>query len=352
MITPQPLKKGDKIAIVSLSSGMLGETFCAHEVRLGTMRMREFGLEPVFMENSLKGMNYIRNHPEKRAADLKAAFLDSSISGIICAIGGDDTYRTIPYLMEDEEFISAVKNDPKFFLGFSDTTVNHLMFHKLGLRTFYGQAFICDLAELADDMLPYTKNAFGECFAPHSDRKIVSSDVWYTDRTDYSEASVGIDYKSHKETRGFELLQGRPVFSGELLGGCVESMYEMLTDDRYADMPEIVQKYGVFPEPDEWKGKILFAETSEEKPEPEKLRKIIEKFKEYGIFSRINGVIVGKPKDEQYYSEYKKVWSDVLSDTDIPVLYNVNFGHALPRTILPYGAEACVDAENKVITIK
>lgn len=26
------------------------------------------------------------------------------------------------------------------FLGFSDTTINHFMLHKVGLKTFYGQA--------------------------------------------------------------------------------------------------------------------------------------------------------------------------------------------------------------------
>lgn len=37
---------------------------------------------------------------------------------IITAIGGDDTYKTIPYLMEDKEFIDSVKKILKFFLVF------------------------------------------------------------------------------------------------------------------------------------------------------------------------------------------------------------------------------------------
>ena len=53
------LKKGDKVAIVSLSSGILGEPFVKHEVELGIKRLKELGLIPVFMKNSLKGI-----HPE------------------------------------------------------------------------------------------------------------------------------------------------------------------------------------------------------------------------------------------------------------------------------------------------
>ena len=79
-----------------------------------------------------------------RANDLKQAFLDDGVAGIICAIGGDDTYRLLSYLMDDKEFIDAVKNHPKLFTGFSDTTINHLMFYKIGLQTYYGPNFICD----------------------------------------------------------------------------------------------------------------------------------------------------------------------------------------------------------------
>ena len=94
------LRRGDKVAIVSLSSGMLGEEYCSHNIEIGVRRLREYGLEPVFMPNALKGVEYLKNHPEARAADLKSAFLDDTIAGIICAIGGDDTYRLLPYLME------------------------------------------------------------------------------------------------------------------------------------------------------------------------------------------------------------------------------------------------------------
>ena len=43
--------------------------------------------------------------------------------------------------MEDREFVNAVQAHPKLFTGFSDTTVNHLMFYRLGLSTYYGPDF-------------------------------------------------------------------------------------------------------------------------------------------------------------------------------------------------------------------
>ncbi len=343
------LRKGDKVAIVSLSSGMLGEEFCSHNIEIGVKRLKEYGLEPVFMPNALKGIEYLQNHPEARAKDLKDAFLDDSIAGIICAIGGDDTYRLLPFLMEDAEFIKAVEKHPKLFTGFSDTTVNHLMFYKLGLSTYYGPTFICDLGEIANEMLPYSKKAFEGYLEGNEFGEIVSSEIWYEEREDFSRASMGTDRVQHKEEHGFELLQGSEVFQGALLGGCLESFYDILTDTRYGDEKEVCEKYGLFPGKEEWAGKILFIETSEEKPEPELFEKEIALLKDKGVFDMVNGVLVGKPQDEAYYQEYKDILIKVIDDEKVPIVYNVNFGHATPRCALQYGVVAKVDMNQKKI---
>lgn len=254
------LRKGDKVAIVSLSSGMLGEEFCSHNIEIGVKRLKEYGLEPVFMPNALKGIEYLQTHPQARAKDLKDAFRDNSIAGIICAIGGDDTYRLLPYLMEDEKFIKTVEEHPKLFTGFSDTTINHLMFYKLGLSTYYGPSFICDLGEIADEMLPYTKRAFESYLEGNESDEIISSDTWYEER------------------------------------------------------------------------EVLL-------------------LKEKGVFDVVNGVLVGKPQDEAYYQEYKDILIRVIDNEKLPIVYNVNFGHAMPRCALQYGVVAKVDMKQKKIYV-
>lgn len=348
---PRKLRKGDKVAIVSLSSGMLGEEFCSHNIEIGVKRLKEYGLEPVFMPNALKGIQYLHEHPEARAKDLKDAFLDDSIAGIICAIGGDDTYRLLTYLMEDKEFIQAVEKNPKLFTGFSDTTINHLMFYKLGLSTYYGPTFICDLGEIANEMLPYNKKAFEGYIEGFESGEIVSSQVWYEERTDFSREAIGTERVSHREERGFELLQGNETFSGELLGGCLDSFYDILTKNRYEDQAEVCEKYGIFPSNEEWAGKIMFIETSEEKPTPEVFERMVTLFKDKGVFDVLNGVLVGKPQDEMYYYEYKDILVRVIDNDKLPIVYNVNFGHATPRCALQYGVMAKVDMRDRKIYI-
>ena len=110
------------------------------------------------MPNSLNGIADLEAHPEKRASDLKLAFKDTTISGIICAIGGIDGFKIFPYLMEDSEFKGLVRTSPKVFIGFSDTTNHHLMFYRLGMQSFYGPAFLTDFAEMDHQMLPYTQH--------------------------------------------------------------------------------------------------------------------------------------------------------------------------------------------------
>ncbi len=334
------------IGIVSLSHGTIGEDFAKHEVDIGISRLKEYGLKVKFMNNAQKGHSYLKEHPEKRAQDLLQAFQDDEIDMILCAIGGDDTYRLLPFLFENDELRKAIRD--KIFLGFSDTTINHFMLSKLGLKTFYGQSFLADVCELEYEMLPYTRKYFEELIMTGRIKEITPSDVWYESRTDFSEKQIGKPLNAYPN-KGFELLQGNAVFSGKILGGCLETMFDMFDGECYGDSPVLCKKYGLFPCIQEWKDKILLLETSEEKMSPEKYEKVLRTLKGTGIFDVISGIIVGKPMDEVYYEEYKKVLIKVVENENLSVVYNINVGHALPRCIIPFGVEATVDTQKQKI---
>lgn len=337
------------LALVSLSCGLLGEESLRHEIQPGLQRLKDMGLSIKIMPHAMKGIQYTEEHPEDRAQDLLDAFADGNTDMILCAIGGDDTYRLSPWLFDHDELKKVISN--KIFLGFSDTTINHLMLHKMGLNTFYGQAFIPDICELAKDMLPYTRRYFEELITTGRIAEIRPSDVWYEERTDFGPDAVGTDRISH-ENHGFELLQGNPVFSGKILGGCIESMCDLFCTDRYPDTAEKNERYQLFPPTEDWKGRILLLETSEEQPEPEYYRRMIRMLKERGIFDAVNGVLCGKPMDEKYDTEYRKIIVEEVNDPELPILANINVGHATPRCIIPMGVPATVDAKEQVIRFR
>ncbi|MEB3028981.1 S66 peptidase family protein [Parvimonas micra] len=341
--------KVKKIGIVSLSSGVLGEDFVAHEVKIGIERLKEYGIEVEFLPNSKKGIEFIKNSPEARAKDLIKAFKDDSIDMILCAIGGDDTYRLLPYLFENNELEKIAKQ--KIFLGFSDTTMNHFMLNKLGIKTFYGQAFLPDVCELSNEMLPYSKHFFEELINTGKIKEIYPSDVWYNEREDFSEKAIGISMEEH-HNGGFELLRGDSKFEGKILGGCLDSIFNIFDTPRYEDTVYLCKKYDLFPSLNEWENKILLLETSEEKPKPELFRKMILKLQEYGIFDVISGLIIGKPQNEEYYNEYKQIILDEIRNKNLSIVYNINIGHSTPRCIIPFGVNAKVDIERQIIEFK
>lgn len=53
--------------IVGLSSGTIGEDFAKHEVAIGLKRLEQFGLKVKIMPHALKGIEYVKNHPQDRA---------------------------------------------------------------------------------------------------------------------------------------------------------------------------------------------------------------------------------------------------------------------------------------------
>lgn len=335
------------VGVVSLSAGTLGEDFVRHELELGVRRLEHYGLKVRFLPHALKGIDYLKAHPEARAADLLEAFRDPEIDLILCAIGGDDTYRLLPYLFDEGRLEKAACRKP--FLGFSDSTVNHFMLHKVGLPTFYGQSFLSDVCEMDKEMLPYTRRYFEELLRTGTVRQVEPSEVWYEGRTDYSPACLGTPLPAHP-AEGWKLLQGPPVFSGKILGGCLDTIHDFFDGERYAGMPALCQKYGLFPGAADWQGRILLLETSEEQMSPEKFSRALGFLKQAGVFKAVSGILFGRPMDNVHREEYHRRLAAAVDDPTLPILADVSVGHALPRCILPFGVNARVDAQAQTIT--
>lgn len=342
MIKPQRLKPNDKVAIVSLSRGMLGENKFIHILEIAKRRLEEYGLEVIVMSNALKGIKYLYKHPEARAKDLMNAFKDKSIKAIINAIGGDDTIRLLPYI--DFE---VIRNNPKIFMGFSDTTVNHLMMYKAGLVSYYGGSLMNNWGEYVE-INEYTKNALENAFFNPLDKYEIKSSPYcsYEDKKVYFDINnVNIKRETEEETKGYEVLQGKSKVKGQLLGGCAETFVYLMGTS-------------LWPTLNEWKDKILFIEVSdEEKSElPEYyFAWILRNLEAQGIFNVINGIIMGKPPVKEKYDAYKEILFDIVNTDgkhyDLPIIYNVNFGHAYPIGIIPIGLECELDLDNKKIII-
>lgn len=338
MIKPKRLRRGDKVAVVSLSWGGLGDEALLHKYHIAKRRLEEeFGLTVVPMPHALKGSRFVAEHPELRARDLTDAFTDPSVAAVFCAIGGDDTIRTLPYVD-----LEAIRRNPKIFMGYSDTTVNHFMMYKAGLVSFFGPSVMCEFGEYVK-MYDYTKAAVQKfLFEDTSGYSVSSSPLWSDDYIPWKEENMNIPKTLRPDAHGYELLQGRGKVVGHLLGGCLDVF-----------MMAIGTK--IWPSIDDWTGALLFIETSEDKPSPDFAKWTFRNLAAQGVLKAVKGILVGKPQGEVYYDEYKEAILQVVAAeeglTELPILYNMNFGHAAPIGILPYGVTAELNCERKTLTL-
>ena len=166
-----------------------------------------------------------------------------------------------------------------------------------------------------------------------------------TNKTIMGIDNINVKRDIEEDTSGYEVLQGRGKVQGKLLGGCVETFVYLIGTP-------------LWPTLEEWKDKILFIEVSDEEESelPEYyFAWILRNLEAQGIFNVIKGIIFGKPPVKEKYDAYKEILFDIVSTDgkhqDLPIIYNVNFGHAYPIGIIPIGLECELDCENKTITI-
>lgn len=331
LITPKRLTSGDKVATISMSWGAAGDL--PHRYSKGKERLiRMFNLEVTETKHALQSAEWIYNHPEARANDLMEAFADPSIKAVISNIGGDDSIRMLKYIDLD-----VIRNNPKIFLGFSDSTVTHFICLKAGLSSFYGTSLLVGFAENGA-MHDYQINDLNKVlFSPAVIGQIhPNQEGWTTEFLDWFDVSLQDVQRKLTPSSGWRFIRGNSIAQGPLIGGCMEVL-EMLKGTDY------------WPDLETWKGGILFFETSEDKPKPEYVRWWLRNYASMGILAHAKGIIFGRPYDNLYAEEYETELLKVLDEEglyDLPVITRMDFGHTCPTFTLPYGKLAeinCID---------
>lgn len=337
MIKPKKLNKGDKVATISLSWGGAGDI--PHRYEAGKKQLQNiFGLKVVETKYALKPSDWIYQNPKARADDLTEALEDKSIKAIISNIGGEESIRTLPYVD-----IETIKNNPKIFIGFSDSTITHFCFYKAGIISFYGTSTLVGFAENGGMHQYQIDDIKQTLFSSETIGKIKPNiDGWTSERLEWNEPKNQIIKRKLKKTSSWRFLQGSGIKTGELLGGCLDVL-EFLKDTDY------------WVNPSEWTNKIMFIETSEVKMQPDKFRWILRNYAASGILRNINGLVVARPYDNLYWKKYDDILLQVINKeeglTDLPIITGMDFGHTCPTFTIPYGVNAEINSVNKTFSI-
>ena len=268
---------------------------------------------------------------------LDSAFADPSLRGIVASIGGDDCVRVLPHVNATAEL-----RDPKLVMGYSDTTTLLAWLNTLGLVTFHGPAVMAGLAQarqLPRAFLAHLRALLFEAPA----RFTYCPYEWHAEGyPDWSDPAQAGRVNEPRPSPGWRFLQGG-VAEGRLFGGCVEVL-EFLKGTRF------------WPAAEFWdEDRILFLETSEEKPAPEQVMRMLRNYGTQGILGRLRGLLIGRPRGytgaqvERLDRLVLKVARDEFSRPDLAVVSGVDFGHTDPQLVLPLGVRARIDVERREV---
>ena len=126
--TPDSLKKGDRIAIVSPARKIRPE-----EVENAVKAFESWGMEVVQGEHLFASDRQFAGSDEQRTADFQRMLDDPSVKAIMASRGGYGTVRIVDSL----NFDNFVRN-PKWIIGYSDITVLHSHIHRhFGIETLH-----------------------------------------------------------------------------------------------------------------------------------------------------------------------------------------------------------------------
>jgi muramoyltetrapeptide carboxypeptidase LdcA involved in peptidoglycan recycling len=339
-IKPPRLQAGDKVAAVTLSWGGAG-TF-PHRYQAGKQQLEAaFGVTVIETPFALRDADWIAANPQARAADLMEAFADPSIKGIIATIGGDDSIRTLPYLD-----LEVIRQNPKVFMGFSDTTITHLACWKAGLGSFYGPTMMAGFGENGG-LFPYMVESLRRTVFSADPIGLIqpNTDGWTVERLEWAEPANQSIKRKLTPSEGWRWSGGAAPRRGRLLGGCLDVLDWLRGTDYWPPLTD-------------WQDAILFIETSEEAPPPPYVERMVRVLGAMGVLQRLSGMLVGRPggalppaQFAEYDAAIERVVREELGLHDLPIITRMDFGHTDPYFVLPYGALAEIDPVNQRFSI-
>ncbi len=305
LLVPNTLKKGDKVGVIN-PSGCIRDK---QNLLDGIAYLESLGFDVVVGESCNSQYGYLSGSDEVRANDVNKMFKDETIKGIFCGRGGYGVHRIL-----DKIDFEMIKNNPKYFSGYSDITGLHIAINqKCGFVTYHSPMISTELyiPQDSDTILDFEQMIF--------------------------DGVTSREIQNAPRNKKLEVLHDG-VTEGVLVGGNLS-----LVADLVATPYEI-----------ETKGKILFLEDVEEAPYA--IDRKLMQLKLAGKFDDCAGVILGgftdcNADEGKPTLTLEQIFQDVLGDFKKPIVYGLNCGHCMPTTSLPLGANVKLDADNSKIFI-
>ena len=294
MITPEFLRPGDKVGVVS-PARFVSE----NDIQKGLEWLNAHGLMIVTGSNAYSRHHQFGGTDQQRAADFQKFLDNPDIKAIFCTRGGYGSVRVAQHI-HWEKFTQK----PKWIVGFSDITVFHSAVHQKGIESLHAPL----LFNLQQDNFDTT--SFDHTMAILKGEKPV-----YT-------------CPSHP-------LNKQGIARGILVGGNLSVLYSLRGTD-----------YDIFTG-----GKILFLEDIDEYLYH--IDRMMMNFKLGGKLDNLRGLIIGQMTDMKdnkipFGKDAYQIISEYASELNIPVAFGFPAGHENINLPLILGREIMLEVDDHV----
>jgi muramoyltetrapeptide carboxypeptidase len=317
LLRPRALAPGDLIVIASLSGPLDPAYEPDLEHAMGVLQRMGFRVRRAPLLEAGRRHWWSAARPVEIAAELNSLLRDPEVRAIIAHDGGQ---TALGYL--DLIDVAAIAADPKPILGYSDISLLHLVLHaSTGLVGFH--------ADLATPGLGRHWQAAGAARRAELERLY---SALLTGTEPIGALPAGPSWECWRPGRA----------EGPLIGGVINRIV-LAQATRYA-LP--LERFD---------GAVLFWE--EMGGLASYVWSYLHVLRHSGILDRIAGMVVGVPHgidglDSPGASpSLAEIVLDVLGDRDIPVLGNVEFGHAGPNLPMPVGVRAALDSGQRTLAL-
>lgn len=328
MIYPNFLKDNDTIGVPAPSAGSK-DSNKENKFKNSLKYFVDNGYKIELSKNIYDNYNGRSADKKVRGKEINEMFKSNDIDFILCASGGEFLVECLPYI----DF-NIIKNNPKFVAGFSDPTgILFTLTTKYDIATIYGSNFASfgssKFSKSHYDFLDLIK---GKKF------DFESYPLYEEERF---ETITGLEPYNLTEKVEWKTLDDKDVkLEGRIIGGCIDLIAELM-GTKYDGMKEFNEKY-------KNDGIIWFFDNCDLSLE-ETIR-VLWKMNELDYFKYCKGVIFGRFGNTLSFVGYdvKTCLKDsILSDLNIPVIYDADISHKPESLPILIGSIASIECKNK-----
>ena len=302
------------MAVVATSGGLEKDAAPRYELGVGELERMGFEVRASPLVDLDRSWWWAAAPPAEVADDLNRHLRDPEVRAIFSLTGGR---TTLSYL--DLIDIEAVRADPKPVLGMSDISALHLALHA---RT--------GLVSLHSELVTF---GFGEWDEVDDARREQLADLYrrvLTEDTPLGLLPPGAPWECWRSGRG----------EGPLIGGMLNRLVRVQATPSALD-------------PERFDGAILFWE--EAFTSNSAVWNDLHVLRQAGVLDRISGMVVGRPFEVEPTppgpESLRDIVLEVMGEREIPVLGEVDIGHAGPNLPMPLGIRAEMDADAKTLSL-